>query len=426
MNKQGGSYSGKKLIVLGGASQHCKVVEAAHRLGAIVYVVDYLKDSPAKLIADKHYLIDVYSTDELTELCQRESIDGAIATSLDACQIPYQRLCERMGYPCFGSAEQFKILTDKKNFKKCCKKYGVDTIPSYTTEEITQSDENVEYPVFIKPTDSRGSRGQSICYDKNSSIEAIKRAIECSPSNDVLIEKYMKDYPDFTAAYLVKDGIPVLVRTGDRFEGPSGSGLENLCIASSSPSKYTEEFLNGPHKRVVALIKGIGLYNAPVFFQGFIDGDKIRFYDPGLRFAGGEYERLLYAATGIDIIQMLVEFALSGQASFKKIDNSVCNLNGKHIIQLDPTLNSGIIGGIRGINALKENPSVIEISQRYRVGDEVPACNDLRSRFAEIAILSDSLENEIESVRFAQKTLEVWDIRGKNMIVYPFDARNLG
>lgn len=426
MDKQNRSYSGKKLIVLGGASQHCKVVEAAHRLGSIVYVVDYLKDSPAKLIADKHYLIDVNSTDKLTELCKEESIDGAISTSLDACQIPYQRLCERMGYPCFGSAEQFKILTDKKSFKKCCEKYGVDTIPSYTTEEIAQSGGKVEYPVFVKPSDSRGSRGQSICYDKTSAIEAIKRAIECSPSKDVLIEKYMEGYPDFTAAYLVKDGIPVLVRTGDRFEGPSGSGLENLCIASSSPSKFTEKFLNGPNKRVVALLKGIGLYNAPAFFQGFIDGDRIRFYDPGLRFAGGEYERLLYAATGIDIIQMLVEFALSGHPSFKTIDNSLCNLNGKRIIQLDPALSSGIIGDIRGIDILKEDPSIIEISQRYRVGDEVPVCNDLRNRFAEIAILSDSLENEIDSVRYVQKNLDVLDTRGKSMIVYPFDARNLG
>ena len=43
---------GKKLLILGGAAVHCKVVEAARAMGVYTIVTDYLENSPAKLIAD--------------------------------------------------------------------------------------------------------------------------------------------------------------------------------------------------------------------------------------------------------------------------------------------------------------------------------------------------------------------------------------
>lgn len=416
------NYNGKKLLVIGGASQHVKVVEAAHRLGATVYVADYLNDAPAKKIADHAYLIDAKDVDGLVALCEQEKIDGAIVTSLEACVLPYQKVCSRMGYPCFGTEEQYQILTNKFLFKACCARYGVDTIPSYTEEEVLGG--QGEYPIFIKPVDSRGSRGQAICYSHEEAVVAIEKAKAESASGTILIEKYMKDYPDFTVAYLVLDGEPVLVRTGDRFEGEKGSGLENLCIASCSPSKYTQKYLDTCHHNVVAMLKGMGLMNAPVFFQGFIDGDTVRFYDPGLRFAGGEYERLQRHATGVDILEELVKYAL-GDKPEKKMDHTICQLNGKYIIQLDPTLFAGKIADIQGIEEIMANPAVISNSQRYYVGDEVPESNDLRRRFTEFGILSDSLEQEIENIHFVQKTLKIMDSEGKSMIANPFDTRYL-
>lgn len=418
------NLNGKKLLVIGGASQHIKVVEAAHKLGATVYVADYLPDAPAKQIADKAYLIDVMNVDELVALCEQEKIDGAIVTSLEACVLPYQKVCQRMGYPCFGNEEQFKILTRKHLFKACCAEYGVDTIPSYTVEEVT-GEGDVEYPIFIKPVDSRGSRGQAICHSREEAIVAIEKAKQESPTGTILIEKYMKDYPDFTAAYLILDGEPILVRTGDRFEGERGSGLENLCIASCSPSSFTDKYLEKAHHNVVSMLKGMGLKNAPVFFQGFIDGDTVRFYDPGLRFAGGEYERLQRHATGVDIIECLVQYALGVKPEGEKLDNSLCKLDGKYTIQLDPTLRAGKIADIQGLDEIRANPAVISIAQRYVAGETVPATNDLRQRFAEFGILSNSLQEEIENIHFVQNTLKIVDEEGKNMLVYPFDTRNL-
>lgn len=42
------NYEGKKLLILGGAGPHVKVVESAHEMGIQTIVADYLPDSPAR------------------------------------------------------------------------------------------------------------------------------------------------------------------------------------------------------------------------------------------------------------------------------------------------------------------------------------------------------------------------------------------
>lgn len=417
-------YSGKKLMVLGGAPQHCKVVEAAKDLGIKVYVADFLEDSPAKRIADVPLLINVMNVNALVDICIKEKIDGAIATSLDACQLPYQKLCERMNYPCFGDEKQFKILTNKRSFKQCCKKYGVDTIPAYTLEDI-ETDNNVEYPVFVKPVDSRGSRGQSICYNKVEVKTAIEKASCEASDGNFLIEKYMGACQDFTVAYLCADGEGYIVRTGDRFEGSKGTGLENLCVASCSPSMFTEKYINNTNENVLKMLRGIGIKNAPIFLQGFIDGDKVRFYDPGLRFAGGEYEKIMKFITGEDLILYLVKYAISGIPIKPKFKKDIWKLCGKRITQLDPTLKPGTIKRISGIETIQDMECVVAISQRVFEGDIIVKSNDLGQRFGEFCIISDNFEGEVENIKKIQACLSVMDEDDKEMIFDAFDTDKL-
>lgn len=51
------NFTNKKLLILGGTHQHCKMVRAAKELGVYVIVTDYLEESPAKKIGGS--VIDV-------------------------------------------------------------------------------------------------------------------------------------------------------------------------------------------------------------------------------------------------------------------------------------------------------------------------------------------------------------------------------
>ncbi len=409
-----------KLLVLGGSFQHIKVVEAAHRLGYKTYVTDNIEGSPAKKIADVALGYSVDSMDELISFCKSEGINGIINTSLDPCQIPYCRLCTALGLPCYGDQKQFEILTDKEKFKECCRKYGVDTIDCYDSDSVPDD----AFPVMIKPVDGRGSRGQYICEKSCDLKNLISKAKEESRTDRVIVEKYLADAQDFTVAYLFVNGKAVLLRTGDRFTGDSGSGLKNIAIAVSSPSVYSDKYMDLANERVIDMLKGIGIQNGPVFFQGFIDGDTVRLYDPGFRFAGGEYERLFLKATGVDIIEILVRFSVTGiMCDIEKDD--YYRINGMSAFHLDPTLATGKIGSISGLDVIKKNKYVETVNLRYSEGDIVEDYDDVRRRFAEICILAPNMEIGKETVRFVQENLKVISVDGENMLRNLFDIKRL-
>ncbi len=422
------NLKGKKLLVIGGAFQHCKLVEAAKELGVITYVTDYLpiEKAPAKQIADKYFMHNITDIDEIAEMCKTEGVDGVISTSLDACQLPYYEVCAKLGLPCFGTKEQFHILTDKTAFKKCCVENGVDVIPEYKladfeTKEIC--DKNVQFPILIKPCDSRGSRGQSICRSYDESKEAIKFALKESASGKVVIEKYMGQANDFSMTIIVVNGKAYPFRTVDRILGKYEDGLDKLAVGSASPSIFTDVYMEKAHKKVEKLISAIGLKNAPFFMQGFVDGDKVRFYDPGLRLPGGEYERMFASVFSKNPLKPLIEFALTGQVS--EVDNDMDKddvwLDGKIAAQVLPTLKPGKIISIKGLEEIKNHRNVVSVFERYNVGDEIFPTHNVNQRFAEIDVVCDTAEEMAKTVNWIYKTLEITDENGDDMIVSKYD-----
>ena len=182
-------------------------------------------------------------------------MDGVLNVCIDPAQRPYQEICEKLDLPCFGNKKQFQVLTDKRAFKDFCIMNGVDIIPEYKIEDIKKG--NIEYPILIKPVDSRGSRGQTVCYSIETTNEAIQYAKKESSNGEVIIEKYMVGKQDFTMSYLVVDKEPYLIRTADRFLGKEEDGLNKQCIFTISPSSSTELYLNNVDYHVRQFIKSL-------------------------------------------------------------------------------------------------------------------------------------------------------------------------
>ena len=414
---------GKKLLIIGGAFQHCKLVEAAKELGVITYVTDYLpiESAPAKQIADHYFMHDISDIDAIVKVCISEGIDGVISTSLDACQRPYYQICKKLNFPCFGTEEQFSVLTDKILFKKFCKKIGLGVIPEYSladfsSEEICKG--NVEFPVLIKPCDSRGSRGQVICYSYDEIEEGIGFAQSESASGKIVIETYMGQANDFSMTLLVLNGKVYPIRTVDRILGEYEDGLDKLAVGSVSPSVFTDLYLEKVHEKIDRFVKDIGLINAPIFMQGFVDGEDVRFYDPGLRLPGGEYERMFTYVHGRNPLYPLIEFSLTGEVSQELTDfhcEDVC-LNHKVAVQILPTLKPGVIASIRGVEEIRNHSNVVSIFTRYKEGDRISESHNVGQRFCEIDIVCQTKAEIKEVVAWIYHTLKIRDENGNDMV----------
>lgn len=275
----------------------------------------------------------------------------------------------------------------------------------------------VKYPVFVKPNDSRGSRGQSVCYTKDEVYNAVKLALAESSDGKYIIEQYMFEKQDFTMTYLVNDGEPFLIRVGDRFLGLEKDRLNNQCVCLVCPSKFTDLYFEKIHSRVCDFIKLLGIKNGPVFMQGFIDGSTIRFYDPGLRFPGGEYEALLKRVTGVDIMKMLIEFSLTGEMKeYNCLTQDLYNLDGYRTVQLPITARPGVIYKFEGLDRIQSNTNIVSIFKRYDIGDVIPDTGDVRQRVCEIAFFARKDECVGELVRWIQECLIVEDENGESLL----------
>ena len=152
--------------------------------------------------------------------------------------------------------------------------------------------------------------------------------------------------------------------------------------------------------------------------QGFVDGETIRFYDPGLRFPGGEYERLLKEITGVDLMSALVEFALSGEITLpKNIEKTPFLLNGSHTVQLPIAARPATISVFNGMDEIKKDSRVTFAFNRYNPGETVPATGDVRQRICEISMVLTPEESVSDAVEWVQSKLTVLDVNKENMLV---------
>lgn len=388
------------ILILGGASVHCKLVRAAKEMGFFTIVTDYLEDSPAKKIADKSYMFDVNDVDGIVEMCRNEGVNAVLTTHLDPCQRPYQQICARLGLPCFGSREQFFKLTDKHAFKQMCVENGVDVIPEYTEEDILRG--AVDYPVFVKPVDSRGSRGQSVCRNAEETRQAIAFARRESSNGDILIEKYLGHADEVQVTYFLVDGKAYLTRTVDSHRGSEAEGLGKVVLYSISPSKYTDEYLSNAHHQVVQMIQKLGIQNGPVFMQGFYDEGHFRFFDPGLRFPGVDYEEIYRRVYGIDLLKLAITYARHGKPEIVALPEDGAKINGNYAAVLFPTITAGTIASISGTEELIADPRVVSYLQRHFPGEQIGWTRDVNQRVAEVDLLCRNRDE------LAEMILRVW------------------
>ena len=418
---------GKKVLILGGAYQHIKLVKSAQSMGVTTYVTDYLdcESSPAKIIADRALMYDIMDTDALIRFCKDEQIDGVIGCYLDRAQLPYATICASLGYACFASPEQFHAFTNKRLFTSLLKAQGLKVIPEYAEDDFNHP-ETISgdiFPLIVKPSDSRGSRGQTICETVSDVRHAIPYAKCESQNKQVIIQKYMGRRNDFEAEYLIVNGHPYLVSTGDRMTGSEGSGIETLNTVSVVPSLRETEFLNSAHKKISSFLANQRLANSPVFLQGVFTGEDLFLYDPGLRFMGDDRHNL-WARHSIDIPGMMIKFAITGSISDEIINENQFLLTQKGIL-VYPAIRKGVIKRICGLDEVRMHPDICSFYLKYKELDVVEQYNDLRQRFGEFVIRGKSYHQILATIKWLFETLLVYDSNGNNMLCEQYNAMSI-
>ncbi len=412
------SIKGKKILILGGSSDGVETVKNANDMGLLTIVVDPVPGSPAKKIAWKSYDVNAIDLEALVKISENENVDGVFVALSERLLETYCRLCTRIRVPCYCNLDQIAIFCDKIAFKTKCREYGIPVVNDYTL------DDSIPYPVLVKPADSSGSKGISVCYNRDELLMAVERAKSFSHTNRYLIEDYLQG-DQVTANYTIMDGEPYLSLINDRFVVEPYKGLGSFGIAVAFPSKYSELYMNTIHDNMCRMLRDLEFVNAPINLQAFVDGNTIRFYDPALRIGGGRAYLITEAVTGFSIQKALLHFAVTGKmlpdGEKIRLKADDWKIKGKFSLQPNLIVKTGTIGHIEGMDKLNLIPELVAAFQMREEGEKITLAGTSQQTAIRLYFVANTMDALVNAYQKAVDTIKITDEQGNNMMIPAFD-----
>lgn len=414
----------KKLLILGATSETSKMVDKAESMGIETYVVDPFDNAQAKKRASHSILLDCFDVDGICKIIKEENIDGILPGCADILIPVYEEVCFRTGLKCYVNKEIVSYFNNKRGLKDILKRFGLPVVNEYTYEEVSNPS-FANFPIFIKPVDNNSSKGMSVVIDAKDIEKAYQKALAYSRSNSVLIEDN-KQCDDFYVGYFFQDGNVAVTFTGDRYVNSEQKDVGTITSGIVYPSKYEKLYFDTTHEKMLAIFKYLNMRNGILSIQGFVEDGKIMFYDPALRITGGQEYLLSKHFYGLDILEALVNFALSGKMGseelYKKCDASFL---GKYGCNLAFSVKACTIGKITGMDFAREHSNVINITQEHKEGDVIDKIGTAQQNFARMHIVAQNKRELIDVISALQEEIVAYDDKGNNVMLQGMDASQI-
>jgi len=410
----------KKLLLLGGSINAIQIIDAAHNLGVEVGVVDYYDSSECKKLADYTHKEDVFNIDAVCKIIRDCGYDGIITGYSEALLLPYAKICEESGKPCYGSSALFSLSTNKAKFKGLCKKYSVPTMPEYTCESVLE--DNI-FPVVVKPIDNAGGIGISISNNYTEFTQNYRNALAASPSKNVIIEKCASG-KEATLFFFFDNGSVHYTLGSDRImlkqEGVSLPLPVGYIFIPDVEEKLLDDFIS----RLTDLFHGEGFANGMAFAQVFIEDNGIYLCEIGFRLTPSFETFAIKELYNFDPITALVNFALGNE-----VDTSHLNSMSNHEVLGNMTilLNEGIISEYNGIEGIMQLPYIIKVLPAWEIGHEINVKDKgtLKQVGLRVILKGDDKEHLISRMDKILSYVKIFNETGEDMVIRNYTYKEL-
>ena len=416
-------FRGKRLLILGGSRISCEIIRHAKQMGIVTGVTDWYEweRSPAKQMADEAYYVSTSDIDAMEKLIRNKKFDGIVTGFTDSVLPYYAEICERVGLPAYGTKKQFKVFIDKQKYKKLMREFDVPTIPDYIIDidNFDETTADIVYPVIVKPSESSGARGITVCYSKDELHTAMDFAAQTSETKEFVVERYI-DEQEATIFWLFVNGQYYVMMIGNRHVKHNQEGVIPLPAGYTYPSYVQPRFLSETAPKMEKMFRSIGIKNGMMFMQSKIVDGECWVYDIGYRLTGSLEYINLKEMCGYDPLDMLIHFALTGNMGEPNIAEKVDPYLGwKYTYNVSLLCKPGRIAEIKGLDEIRKLPGVIKIVVAHPKGDEIT--QKMKGLLAQITIRilgkADSVEQMKKEMFEIQRLVHVISDKGEEMIL---------
>ncbi len=367
---------GKRIAILGGTQINCQLVEAARNMGIHTTVIDYYQPSwdksPAKLISDENALISVADIDAVVDYLDKHHIDGVITGYTDSILGFYADICEAAGLPCYGTKNQFAVFTDKHLWKDVCRVHKIPTALEYGPELLELPDTQIDFPIFVKPSDASGARGATVAHNKEELLASYALAKNYQKRGEVLFEKYL-DGPEVTVFWVFIDGKYYVNMVGNRHVKHNQEGVIPLPAGYTFPASVIPRYLQEVAPKWRRAFAELGVHDGMMFMQCSVQDGLPYVYDVGFRTTGSLEHHIQKAVAGYSTTDMLIHYAITGRMTDdpdieKRIEQ------GLHApcYNISWLMRPGTIDHFVGLEALDGDDSLICYHKAHVEGETLP------------------------------------------------------
>lgn len=413
---------GKKLLVMGGTLISCEIIQAARRMGIYTVVADYNppEKSPGKRMADEHFLVNVTDVQATVNLVKREKIDGILVGFNDMLLPYYAQVCSITGLPAYGTKEQFEMFINKNRYKTFCREYGIPTVDEYEIDlnDFNNTAKYIRYPVLVKPADSSGARGITICESTDQLRSAYEKAKKFSKTGKILVERYLRGR-EVTVNWLFQDGNYYFTCAGNRHVKQNQDGVIPLPVGYTYPASITEDYYRDIGPKAKEMFRAAGLKNGMMFMQCKVEENECVVYDIGYRLTGTMEYKNLSAVCGYNPIEMMIYFALTGKMAEESVGKWVNPNFGKYSYNVSFLVKPGKIAEIIGLEKLKSVHGFIDAVVAHYPGEEIT--ENMKGLLEQISLrvfgMADRKDELWERIQQVQNTVKIISTEGENMVL---------
>ncbi len=211
-----------------------------------------------------------------------------------------------------ASIDSIDMAEDRELFKKAMEDIGLETPRAQVAKDFDKAlliQEDIGYPIIIRPSFTLGGSGGGIAYNKQDFEKIVKRGLDLSPTNEVLLEESVIGWKEFEMEVVRdKNDNCIIVCSIENFD-PMGVHTGDSITVAPAQTLTDKEYQNLRNQSLQVLRK-IGVDTGGSNVQFAINPDNGKIYVIEMNPRVSRSSALASKATGFPIAKVAAKLAI--------------------------------------------------------------------------------------------------------------------
>lgn len=396
----------RTILFIGGGIETAPGIEVAKSMGLDVVVSDMNPNAPCARLSDYFIKADTYNVQQTINEVQKfskkiKNIDGVICLGTDV-PLTVSSVAKEFGLaaPSIRSAQ---IVSDKVEMKDCFKENKLP-IPWYCEidnyKNLIDIKEKKEFPLIIKPVDSRGARGVLLLNNAINLKWAFETALSYSPTKRVMIEEFLEGPQVSTESLVINEEVFTFGFSDRNYEFLDQYAPHVIENGGDLPSFLPEKDQIKIKNTVKKTAKALGVSNGVIKGDMVLSNGKPFIIEVATRLSGGYFcTHEIPLNTGIDFVRIALQQALGDEIDSKMLKKN----KNDPVCQRYFFPKPGRVKKIIIPDWINKHPNISLFEIRVKVGDVISEATHHPSR---AGLVITSCTNKRETIDLAEKVVK--------------------